>query len=148
MRLAFFFGTSDFVLLDLRGALFTGFIALCACNAHLALFGQQWRSGAMGILERATTAPACTSLCARNAHFTLFGLQWRHEHLSTRDQCSCASLCACNAHFTLFGLQWRHEHLTTRDHSSCTSLCEKRLRLPAGVTILFPRRPSPGHVPN
>jgi hypothetical protein len=53
MRLAFFFFKSDFISLDLRGNLFTGFIALCACNAHLTPFGLQWRSCAMSILARA-----------------------------------------------------------------------------------------------
>ena len=62
--LAFLFGQSDFISLDFRGAFFTGFIALCACNAHLTPFGLQWRSGAMSILVRAATAPGLH--CARS----------------------------------------------------------------------------------
>ena len=90
-----FFFKSDFISFDLRGNLFTGFIALCACNAHLTPFGLQWRSCAMSILARAATAPGLHCARAVNAatvahggHYPVFPtpitrprpeLKWQHE---------------------------------------------------------------------
>ena len=108
MPVAFFFWTERLHFGSLPGCLLPGFIALCACNAHLTPFGLQWRSGAMNILVRAAAPPGLHCARAMNAARVFF---FKSDFISFDLRGNLftgfIALCACNAHLTPFGLQWR-----------------------------------------
>ena len=119
-----------------------GFIALRACDAHLALFGQQWRSGAMGILERATTAPALH--CVRAAmpispFLACNGAMSILARATTAPALHCVRAMPISPFLACDGAM--HEHLSTRGYSSWTSLTAPRAlnHLPRGQGSLAHR---------